>query len=70
MLYRPIITRLNFYKFIIFIISYLYSMVFLVTYIYEAQRVRGDAPRVIELSISSSLAAKGSKEPTLRVKDL
>lgn len=45
-------------------------MVFLVTNVDEAERIRGDAPRVVELAISSSLASKCSEETTLRVKDL
>lgn len=45
-------------------------MVFLVTHVNESEGVGGDTPRVVELSIAGSLAAKRAEEPTGRVKYL
>lgn len=45
-------------------------MVFLVTHVYESERVRGDAPRVVELAVARALAAERTEEPTLRVEHL
>ena len=45
-------------------------MVFLVTDIYESERVCSDAPGVVELAVTSALAAERPQESALRVKYL
>lgn len=48
----------------------LYSMVFLVTHVYKSEGVCCDTPWVVELSITSTLAAEGSQEATGGVEHL
>lgn len=45
-------------------------MVFLVAHVDEAERVRGDAPRVVELAVARALAAERAQEAPGRVEHL
>lgn len=45
-------------------------MVFLVAHVDETERIRGDAPRVVELAIACALAAERPQEATSWVEHL
>lgn len=51
-------------------IAYLYAMVLLVAHVDEAEGVGGDAPGIIEATVSGALRAEGPEETTGRVEHL
>lgn len=44
--------------------AHLHAMIFLIAHINEAERIRGDAPRIVEFAVGRSLCAKRTQEST------